>query len=88
MQQIVPVRLMIGNHDDRATFLSVFPEQETHALGFVNYSEEIGDSAFIYLDSTQPRTHAGHFGADRCAWLQAELEKAKNARIFLHHNPM
>ncbi len=87
-EQTIPVRLLVGNHDNRETFLSVFPEQVTDALDYVNYSEGIGDSTFIYLDSTQPRTHAGHFGADRCAWLQAELEKAENARIFLHHNPM
>lgn len=86
--QTIPVRLLVGNHDNRETFLSVFPEQETDAHGYVNYSEVLGDSRFIYLDSTQPLTHAGHFGADRCAWLQAELEKAAHARIFLHHNPM
>ena len=87
-QQAISVRLLVGNHDNRETFLSVFPEQETDAHGYVNYSEVVGDSCFIYLDSTQPLTHAGHFGPDRCAWLQAELEKATHARIFLHHNPM
>ncbi|CUI85439.1 metallophosphoesterase [Cognatishimia activa] len=87
-KQTVPVRLMIGNHDDRSIFLSVFSDQATDELGYVNHSEVVGDSTFIYLDSTQPLTHAGHFGADRCAWLEAELQQAEHARIFLHHNPM
>lgn len=86
--QPLPVRLLIGNHDHRATFLSVFPEHPTDAGGYVNHAETLGDTKFIYLDSTEAQTHAGHFGADRCAWLRGELENCAHARIFLHHNPM
>lgn len=86
--QVPPVRLMIGNHDDRSTFLSVFTDHPTDAHGFVNHAETIDGTRFIYLDSVGTRTHAGHFCADRRAWLQAELADCKRARIFLHHNPM
>ncbi|MBA85533.1 MAG: phosphodiesterase [Rhodobacteraceae bacterium] len=84
----VPVRLMIGNHDDRDTFLKVFDGQPTDANGFVNHAETIGDTRFIYLDSVGARTHAGHFCAARRGWLRDELAACTRARLFMHHNPM
>ncbi len=83
-----PVRLLMGNHDDRAHFLAAFPEQPRDANGYVNYAESIGNTRLIYLDTTAPRTHAGHFGADRIAWLEAELNDCTEARLFMHHNVM
>lgn len=82
------MRLLIGNHDDRATFLEVFPNQPCDANGFVNHAETIGETRFLYLDSVGTRTHAGHFCAARHAWLAGELAGCTRARIFLHHNPM
>lgn len=84
----MPTCLMIGNHDNRARFLEVFPEQPTDTRGFVNHAETLGDTRLIYLDTVEPLTHAGHFGADRLAWLENELAAARHARLFLHHNPM
>lgn len=84
-----PVRLVIGNHDDRTAFLSVFPEHPKDAHGFINYAETLGDDLrLIYLDTTAPRTHAGHFCAARREWLAAELKACKKARLFMHHNIM
>ncbi|MEO1308661.1 MAG: metallophosphoesterase, partial [Pseudomonadota bacterium] len=40
--QSIPVRLLIGNHDDRATFLNAFPDHPRDANGYVNYAEDIG----------------------------------------------
>lgn len=84
----MPVRLMIGNHDDRATFRSVFPDHPVDAQGFVNHAEDLEGVRFLYLDTVAPRTHAGHFCATRRDWLQAELQGCTRARLFLHHNPM
>jgi len=84
----IAVRLLIGNHDNRNTFLSAFPDQACDARGYVNYSETVGDQRFIYLDSCERLTHSGHFGADRCEWLNAELSNTVRARIFMHHNPL
>ncbi|MBW4706777.1 metallophosphoesterase [Roseobacter sp. YSTF-M11] len=85
---VVPVRLMIGNHDDRAAFQNAFPEYPKDPSGYVNHFEEVDGLRLIYLDTCAPRTHAGHFGADRCDWLAGALEGADRARLFLHHNPM
>lgn len=83
-----PVRLMIGNHDDRAGFLSVFPDHARDDHGFINHAETVDGLRLIYLDTTAPRTHAGHFCSHRRAWLEAELENCSHARLFLHHNVM
>ncbi|WP_375699502.1 metallophosphoesterase [Pseudophaeobacter sp. TrK17] len=84
----IPVRLLIGNHDNRKTFLSVFNDHPTDGAGFVNYAETLEGVRFIYLDSVGERTHAGHFCETRRTWLHNELANCDRARIFLHHNPM
>jgi len=83
-----PVRLLIGNHDDRDTFRKVFTDHPVDANGFVNHAETLDETRLIYLDSVGDKTHAGHFCAVRRDWLKAELTAAGRARIFLHHNPM
>ncbi len=83
-----PVRLLVGNHDDRANFLSAFPDQPRDENGYVNYAEDLDGTRLLYLDTTAPRTHAGHFGADRIAWLDAQLNDCVRARLFMHHNVM
>ena len=82
------VRLLVGNHDDRSAFLATFTDHPKDANGFVNYSETVGDTRLIYLDTTAPRTHAGHFCAARRDWLEAELAACSRARLFMHHNAM
>lgn len=84
----IPVRLMIGNHDDRAHFCKVFDTHPADANGYINYGETVNGSRMLYLDSVGDKTHAGHFCADRRAWLEGELAASQRARIFLHHNPM
>ena len=83
-----PVRLLVGNHDDRANFLAAFPDHPRDANGYVNHAEDVAGTRLIYLDTTSPRTHAGHFGPDRIAWLEAQLQGCSRARLFMHHNVM
>lgn len=83
-----PVRLLIGNHDDRTAFLAAFPDHPTDGAGFVNHAETVDGARLIYLDTTEPRTHAGHFCEKRRAWLETELKDCMRARLFMHHNAM
>ena len=83
-----PVRLLMGNHDIRSNFLAAFPDHPRDETGYINYAEDVDGTRLIYLDTTAPRTHAGHFGADRIAWLDAQLEGCERARLFMHHNVM
>jgi len=83
-----PVRLLVGNHDNRDNFLAAFPDHPKDHNGYVNYAEDIDGTRLIYLDTTEAFTHAGHFGADRIKWLEAELLECTRARLFMHHNIM
>ena len=73
-----PVRLLVGNHDNRVNFLAAFPDHPKDHNGYVNYAEDIDGTRLIYLDTTEAFTHAGHFGADRIKWLEAELESMRD----------
>ena len=80
----MPVHLCIGNHDDRQTFLNVFPEKES-ADGFVQQVVPLSMGYAILLDTWGPDTHAGHFCAARADWLSAQLEILEGPIwIFMH----
>jgi len=85
-------RLLIGNHDNRATFREVFPEVATDDKGFVQWVELTPAGLFVYMDTVEPGTHAGHYCRDRQAWLAARLAEARAQSqpvwLFLHHNPI
>lgn len=86
----VPERLLIGNHDDRANFCSVFDTVPVDDNGFIQYAEDTGIGRFLYLDTVEPGTHAGFYGPERVDWLSSELERAADrpVYIFMHHPPM
>ncbi|MEM9499785.1 MAG: phosphodiesterase [Pseudomonadota bacterium] len=84
----MPVHLCIGNHDDRPTFLSVFPELKG-AGGFVQDVVKLSLGHAILLDTWGPESHAGHFCEHRAAWLAEQLEMLDGpVWIFMHHNPV
>jgi 3',5'-cyclic-AMP phosphodiesterase len=84
----VPVRLCIGNHDNRAAFLSVFPEHADEE-GFAQGMADIAGFRCLFLDTKAENTHAGHLCPARRRWLEARLsEHSGPFVIFLHHNPM
>ncbi|ODN69789.1 metallophosphoesterase [Methylobrevis pamukkalensis] len=84
-------RLLIGNHDDRETFVSVFPQTPRDGDGYIQWTEETPAGVFVYMDTAEAGTHAGHYCARRRAWLDAQLSAAardgRAAYLFLHHNP-
>ena len=85
----IPLRLMLGNHDDRDVFYKHFPNNPRHEDGYCQWYEETDQGIFIYLDTIEPRTHAGHFGADRQKWLRATLDSfhGRPCYLFMHHHP-
>lgn len=84
-------RLLVGNHDDRSIFRSVFTDAAADEAGYVQWTEDVAAGRFLYLDTAEKGTHAGRYGDDRLAWLRRQLEKAARdgvgAWIFMHHNP-
>ena len=84
----VPVRLCIGNHDRRATFLSVFPGY-AEPDGFAHGVHDTAAGRCLFLDTVEPETHAGRFCDVRQQWLEARLSEHPGPfLLFMHHNPM
>lgn len=84
----IPVRLCIGNHDNRAAFLSVFPDLADDK-GFVQGMHDTSAARCLFLDTNFPQTHAGRYCEDRLGWLGARLEEHDGPfLLFMHHNPM
>ena len=84
----IPVHLGIGNHDDRATLLGVFPDLADEN-GFVQKVIPLSDGHAVVIDTWGPDTHAGHFCETRAAWLSAQLSQLEGpVLIFMHHNPV
>lgn len=87
----VPLHLVVGNHDEREAFLAAFPETPTDDNGFVQSVRETPVGRFLFLDTLQPGTHAGHYCEARLAWLEAQLADAGRCErpvyLFMHHPP-
>ena len=84
----MPVALCIGNHDDRATFLDVFPEN-ADASGFAQTVRDTSAARCLMLDTWGPGTHAGQYCATRLDWLAEQLAGHDGPfLIFMHHNPI
>lgn len=85
-------RLLIGNHDARPQFRSVFPETSCDENGFVQSVDETEQGWFVYLDTHQPDLDAGYYCAQRFRWLEGVLESAtaqnQHVWLFMHHNPV
>lgn len=83
-----PTHLCIGNHDDRGTFLTVFPELIGES-GFVHEVHPLSTGYAVTLDTWGPQTHAGHFCERRANWLTGVLQELPGPIwLFMHHNPV
>lgn len=85
----MPVRLLIGNHDDRAAFRSAFPDTPVTPAGFVQYAFDAGGIRHVVLDSNEPGVSWGVFCEDRAAWLSDELARSADRPycLYIHHPP-
>ncbi|QPF90819.1 phosphodiesterase [Bradyrhizobium commune] len=86
----MPVRLLIGNHDDRHQFRSVFPDAPVDEHGFVQSLLDTPAGRILFLDTNRSDSHAGEYCEAREAWLRARLEEAKDRPVylFMHHPPL
>ncbi len=88
----LPVSFLLGNHDNRAAFLRVFPEAEVTSSGHVQQMVDLGPACLITLDTlddhADPR-HSGRLCAERLGWLERALTWAAGRPVIvaLHHPP-
>jgi len=91
----LPTHLLLGNHDQRENFLTVFPETPTDPNGFIQNVIDTPDVRLVLLDTLfgppyeYPASHAGQLCEKRLNWLeQALTESGKPCVILMHHPPM
>ena len=89
----MPVYLMVGNHDDRATLRKVFDadylQKEGTGTDFVQFAFDLGELRVIALDSQIPHSSPGTLCDSRLQWLERQLDKALGRPVIvaLHHPP-
>jgi 3',5'-cyclic AMP phosphodiesterase CpdA len=85
-----PYRLLMGNHDDRASFRAVFPDHPVDAGGFVQSVCETPAGAFVLIDTLDPGADSGRLCPARLDWLEATLRALAGRPAFLamHHPPV
>lgn len=83
----VPVRLLVGNHDDRAAFLNAFPDTPVDKNGFIQSFHDCSAGRLVFLDTLQPGTAEGRLCEARLDWLREALAGAggRDAYVFSHH---
>lgn len=84
----IPVRLLVGNHDDREALARAFPALQL-SNGFVQNAEQLNGYQLIYLDTLADNSmHSGQLSAERLAWLETTLGESQGpALLFMHHPP-
>ena len=84
----IPVHITLGNHDNRAAFLSVFGDSFIAATGKVDKVIDASGYRIILLDSSEPGRVDGVLSDTQITWLTARLAEAVDRPIIviLHHN--
>ncbi|KGF70030.1 hypothetical protein LL06_07335 [Hoeflea sp. BAL378] len=88
----VPCHLTLGNHDNRATFLSVYGAAEADENGHINKVIDAAGYRVIVLDSTEwgfgDHGHGGKLCDRRLDWLAVRLAEARDRPVIvvLHHH--
>lgn len=88
----MPVHFTLGNHDDRAAFLSVFGDERDHPAGRVSTVVDAANHRIILLDTSEPGLVGGRLCAGRLDWLADRLDEARDRPVIIvqhhHANPL
>lgn len=84
-----PVRLAMGNHDDRAALRRIVLGEPEAADAPYRYAFAAGGTTFLVLDSWERDTQAGRLDRAQLDWLDAELARSPGpAVVCVHHPPL
>ena len=89
----IPYKLLLGNHDNRENFVSVFGDSHLDENGFVQQVIEGAGINLVLLDTLNgppynyPYSHQGMLCERRISWLDGQLKQAgeKPCVLFMHH---
>ena len=85
----MPVKLMLGNHDEPEALAKAVPGTPVDENGFVQYAEDTPAGRCLFLDTRRKDADTGEYCAVRLAWLRNELAASTGPVIlFMHHPPM
>lgn len=86
-----PIRtvLLLGGHDNRENFYTVFPDAPRDPSGFAHFAEITHQGLFIFLDTVGEFAGPGILCEARQAWLAALLAEYRDVPVYLfaHHAP-
>lgn len=89
LQELIPpVRLLMGNHDSRPAFKTVFAQAATDLPGFVQHAESLGSWRLIYLDTLQDGYTNGYLCQDRLNWLRGQMAAHPGPVMLFSHHPL
>lgn len=82
----MPVRLLVGNEDDRDCFAETFGGLND---GFIQHYLDTPSGRLVFLDTLESGRLSGRLCADRLAWLKNVAVGAGGADlfVFMHHPP-
>lgn len=87
----MPVRLLLGNHDNRSAFRAAFPEASVDENGFIQSVLDApnGNGRLLFLDTHETGWSGGRYCAERLGWLDRRLAEVADqpVTIFMHHPP-
>ncbi len=85
----MPVKLMVGNHDDRGILRAAWPALDDDGAGFAQGVIRVPGMALLFLDTAEPGTHEGRYCSPRLAWLERQLGEVADLPVvvFMHHPP-
>lgn len=86
----IPVRVLIGNHDDRDAIKAAWPDLPVDSSGFLQSQHIDEELCLLFLDTAGPAgTNPGRLCAARRDWLRQALANGEGRPtfIFMHHPP-
>ena len=85
----LPIRLLIGNHDEREAYRRAFPSEHFDSAGFAQSALDVSVGRFLFLDTVRDGPYAGVYCEKRRSWLREQLENAegRDTFLFMHHPP-
>jgi 3',5'-cyclic-AMP phosphodiesterase len=84
----LPLHVLPGNHDDRATLRQHFDVPGEGAEP-IQYAVQLGSLRVLMLDTTRPGEGAGELGSERLSWIAGQLAASPQGLTLLamHHPP-
>lgn len=85
----MPVKLMVGNHDDPLALAQSVPDVQVDPDGFVQFTHETPVGRCLFLDTRKAGSDAGEYCSRRVAWLNRHLDASGDPiLLFMHHPPL